>query len=1554
MTIFGFRSASRVALYLCLYGVVSLVVQGAVDPVEAQRGGGCTHDIECDDGLPCTIDTCDFPSSGPWGSGTCQYSTVADGQAGGVGGVECAQQFGLLCGGCDDGAFCNGAETCQGGACAAGSPPCSGGQVCSESLNLCQPGPCGAQKTCIGGPTPGAACTTNNGCGNGGLCRFADCEDGLRCNGEETCVAGVCQAGENPCGSGALCGERQCSAGGTIDICITDEDCAGGLGVCSLLGPVCKTGICCRTSGLGTAGEPTCERRLKKGMCSGATAGTNSGSACSTSSQCHSNNCVQTGSSCDNVGGRFYGGDYGTIPNGGLVCPVINGIEIKCPKYSCGIAPSGPVADFVAVSNSAMVHPAVGTPIHKLGDDYRLSNDGVCVGGTRNGFGCGGNVDCPSGGTCNLSGQSVMAVNFLRIFGGLFPDTRAVVEFRDAAGRLVTESYAEQQRMNGVDRFFFDPPVVVPSQGFVVLRVASAYTPNGGFVWASTDAVDVGFNDPSVLWVNDGPVANFLAPNPGILAFELEGEKVAAPLGACCDSGGNGCTDGVLPWVCEGDGNHFQGAGTTCPIPACDTGACCSPATGACTLETDANCGAQSGEFQGFGTDCDPDCCVQPIAIGADRCENVAFHSLTVPPIGESSVITITGDNSAAALQPGESSCYAGSETPPLELGWYEGFSVAGCAMIRVDYCCTDPVKRPAYPVLFNSCPCSVPIESNPNPYEFPQADHGRGSPYCDDENQWATFGPLSGGQYYIPIQSGVPGSFGAYQLHITAEACPTAACCVADQCTDGVNQLECDALGGTFLAPPQKAPAVDDCSNPPCATGSCCTGPGQCSDVQLGQPVDKSDCDAQGGSFTGGVRCQGGSCSSTTVESCSVNAHCPGNEDCLGTAQQLIAPSPCALCSIEGSDNCQPYDNSFNFTPSDRHMGSAGLLAADDIKPDGAQLTSVCVWGFYLDGDPDATTLDCSPLVTADHFRIRIYNNDPATGRSPGTLFAERSASSEKGILPNSTPSVRLGTEQYGYQLVLDTPITGLTVGAVYWMEVSNDVCNGDPACLATSQLTCNWFWNQRAPDSTSFSFGGSNDGYQPSFESGFDLTFCTNFNFTPSTIGGLTSPCCTCDGNCTLQTLVDCANNNGVWDITKTSCSGVSCPGTPANDDCANADPIGVGSFVVDNQCATTDGYGPIPNDASSPSQLEFDMWYEFVAPHVCNLVVSECQTGLRFDSFLAVYHNPSNLSVCPPCPLDEATMNATIAGIAQDESCSGASVAGAGIWDAQSQLGRDAIPGECFLLRIGSFPGSRGTANLDISCDSEVIEPDIIEPQSNAACTGAGIPNSCCSGVGAGTCDKSRFISFIPPGHAVTALRVKLTSLHHVVPPYSGGASIPFTAFEGQSLYVGPPLVYQESSANPTPFTASSLQCTPYYQDWSSVGLLHVTGPAIVPSSIYHVEYLSASCMGVEGSPACQSGGSSVSAQATLRTTRWGDVESLYNPPSANAQPDVGDIAALVSKFRSAPGAPIKARALLAGVDQFGNVNMAGDFDFTHIAACVDAFRGRPYPYTLPACP
>ncbi len=216
------------------------------------------------------------------------------------------------------------------------------------------------------------------------------------------------------------------------------------------------------------------------------------------------------------------------------------------------------------------------------------------------------------------------------------------------------------------------------------------------------------------------------------------------------------------------------------------------------------------------------------------------------------------------------------------------------------------------------------------------------------------------------------------------------------------------------------------------------------------------------------------------------------------------------------------------------------------------------------------------------------------------------------------------------------------------------------------------------------------------------------------------------------------------------------------------------------------------------------------------------------------------------------------------------------------------------------------------------------------------------------------KGRAITFVPSGGSSVAsigenaLRISLDSLHHVNPPYTSGTATDYSALEGQVRWVGPPTQYVESASSGTPFYASQLQCDPYYQDWSTVGLLHLFGSAIVPSSVYEVENLAASCQGDEA------GCAAVSAPLSIVTTRWGDVVEPFNPPSTTSQPDFADIGALVNKFKSAAGAPIKARALLAGTNANGDIDPTPDLGFTHISACVDAFKGLPYPYTIASCP
>jgi predicted outer membrane repeat protein len=166
-----------------------------VDPGEACDGTSCCtagcgfapSNSACpDETIPnvCTNDVCNA-------TGTCQHlpNTVP----------------------CNDGAFCNGPDTCAGGACLPTTPgfnPCNGGPDCNNTCNE-------AADNCfnaVNSPcaVPDANPCTNDVCNGAGSCNHpnntAPCTDPLFCNGADTCSGGTCsQHAGNPCTAGPQC-----------------------------------------------------------------------------------------------------------------------------------------------------------------------------------------------------------------------------------------------------------------------------------------------------------------------------------------------------------------------------------------------------------------------------------------------------------------------------------------------------------------------------------------------------------------------------------------------------------------------------------------------------------------------------------------------------------------------------------------------------------------------------------------------------------------------------------------------------------------------------------------------------------------------------------------------------------------------------------------------------------------------------------------------------------------------------------------------------------------------------------------------------------------------------------------------------------------------------------------------------------------------------------------------------------------------------------------------------------------------------------------------------
>lgn len=256
-------------------------------------GGGdqCVADGGCDDGNECTFDRCELiPPAliGGGGVNVCRNTPLAAGTPCGSdvsngctapdtcnGSGVCSANDQLDGASCDDGIFCTAIDTCQGGVCTGGGNPCAGAdgdgdcqESCNENLGACNASDangsfcddglfCNGQDSCQRGIcTPsGDPCVGADGDGDCSescdekrdSCTANDpddsiCNDGLFCTASDTCQAGTCTGAGDPC-SGAD-GDLDCS-----------ESCNEGADSCTGLDP---DGTLCRASTGDCDAEETC------------------------------------------------------------------------------------------------------------------------------------------------------------------------------------------------------------------------------------------------------------------------------------------------------------------------------------------------------------------------------------------------------------------------------------------------------------------------------------------------------------------------------------------------------------------------------------------------------------------------------------------------------------------------------------------------------------------------------------------------------------------------------------------------------------------------------------------------------------------------------------------------------------------------------------------------------------------------------------------------------------------------------------------------------------------------------------------------------------------------------------------------------------------------------------------------------------------------------------------------------------------------------------------------------------------------------------------------
>jgi Peptidase family M23/Dictyostelium (slime mold) repeat len=332
----------------------------------------------CNDGLDCTTGT------------TCSAGVCGDGFD---------LPDGTLCS--SDGAFCNGAEVCQSGACLSPGDPCVGpdgdgdcSESCDESADSCS------------APDPDSSiCDDGNECTRFDACRSGVCDgppeaagtpctsDGFFCNGAEICLSGACVPPGNPCagpdGDGDCsesCDEASdaCSApdpdGSACEdgnTCTTDTCVAGACANhADDLGAACDDGLFC--NGIDTCGAG--------GTCLGSgdpCSGPDGDADCSESCDEASDSCTLAdpdGSVCDD-------GDACTSVSacGAGTCNVITAIDCDdgdpCTAESCdAITGCGHTPIPGCVSDSGCVNSTDGE-IDVLIDTLRVAGESITIDG---------------------------------------------------------------------------------------------------------------------------------------------------------------------------------------------------------------------------------------------------------------------------------------------------------------------------------------------------------------------------------------------------------------------------------------------------------------------------------------------------------------------------------------------------------------------------------------------------------------------------------------------------------------------------------------------------------------------------------------------------------------------------------------------------------------------------------------------------------------------------------------------------------------------------------------------------------------------------------------------------------------------------------------------------------------------------------------------------------------------------------------------------------------------------------------------------------------------
>ena len=217
------KTLCRLALGISVVLVLSLVAAGRGQGAEMagtalhdgrhddhEGGGRCREDDDCDDGNPCTKDTCHRKSGKK--RGTCAFKPR-----------DTRHGRPIVC---DDGSACTQSDSCQAGICTGTNPV-----ACAASDQCHVAGTCDPATGACSDPAAadGTACNDTDACTRSDSCQLGACmgADAVACSASDQChVAGTCDPASGACSDpaapdGTACTDTVTCSG--ADVCDAGE-----------------------------------------------------------------------------------------------------------------------------------------------------------------------------------------------------------------------------------------------------------------------------------------------------------------------------------------------------------------------------------------------------------------------------------------------------------------------------------------------------------------------------------------------------------------------------------------------------------------------------------------------------------------------------------------------------------------------------------------------------------------------------------------------------------------------------------------------------------------------------------------------------------------------------------------------------------------------------------------------------------------------------------------------------------------------------------------------------------------------------------------------------------------------------------------------------------------------------------------------------------------------------------------------------------------------------------------------------------------------------------